>query len=195
MALHDESTGDRLFRQHLESRGPHHPSSKMNHPKQSEDLGQMLKRPSEPSRKFTSPTFPSLKSTEGHQDYSAALTYLVKWARRHIENSTTRYDLHHQIDWDAEYDPPPRTFKPLYFLQQPGQARYSPQRPPRELDAQYWKDDGGLASAQALLIDTETMEQELRDWAKLQGKNGRLCPDVYMVNGERSGGWTLLVDS
>ena len=111
------------------------------------------------------------------------------------DESAIHHGLHRHTDWDAEYDPLPRTFKPLYFLQQPGQPRYSPQKPTRELDAQYWKDNGDLASAQALLIDTETMEQELRDWAKLQGKNGRLCPDVYMVNGERSGGWTLLVDS
>ncbi|CAF9940145.1 MAG: hypothetical protein HETSPECPRED_002178 [Heterodermia speciosa] len=184
----DESLYDRLSRQYPESRGP-------PHPKQSEDVGQIFNGPLEPSQKFTSPTFPPLKSTEGQKDYSAVLKYLIGWARRFIRINNTRDGLLCCTGWDAEYKPLPRTFKPLYFLQQPGQPRHSPQGPTREFDAQYWEDDGSLASARALSIDTEKMEQELRDWAKLQGKNGRLCPDVFMVNGERSGGWILLVDS
>ena len=84
---------------------------------------------------------------------------------------------------------------PGYFLQPDAPAaQFQISGLEAPVPARYWPDEGPLVPATAVWISTEAQEKQLEAWAKKQGRNGRLCPETYMVGEEQVFGWILLVD-
>ena len=99
------------------------------------------------------------------------------------------------MDWDGRVPLRPfRTFRPNWFLQPSQGRKFSLPELGAEVPAQTWANDGSHIYTTAVWIPSEEVENKLRDWAKQQGKHGRLSPCTYFVNGERSGGWKLTID-
>ncbi len=49
-------------------------------------------------------------------------------------------------------------------------------------------------TATAVMIPSEAQSNDLGEWAKRQGKEGRLCPDLFLVGEQRVVGHVLVVD-
>ena len=101
------------------------------------------------------------------------------------------------LDWDGKKpNPPPKPFKAFYFLQPASaQQQFHATGVGAPAAGQYWKDDGTLAPATAVMIPSEAQNNDLRAWAKKQGRSGRLCPDVFLVGGKKVNGQVLVVSS
>ena len=98
------------------------------------------------------------------------------------------------MDWDGKRPPAaPKPFKPFYFLQPASAQQYQSPGLAAPENARYWASNGSLASAKTVMIASETQRSSLKEWAKKQGKNGRLCPDVFMVGDKKVVGETLIV--
>ena len=143
------------------------------------------------------PTPPKSSTDQAHFNTSADSLDLDPTTAAQIKQSDFVYEnvLRH-LDWDVKHpNPPPKPFKPFYFLQPASaQQRFQAAGLGTPVAAQYWAKDGALAPATGVMIPSEAQDNELRAWAKKQGRRGRLCPDVFIVGEQKVEGQVLVVD-
>ena len=173
---------------------PHAQPGKQNVPAQSSAVPPRSNRPAA-SQKPSGPPASTAKPPPEQPNAPLEPMALDPTTAAQVKQSDEVYEkvLRH-IDWDGKRPPaPPKPFKPFYFLQPASAQQYQSPGLAAPENARYWADNGSLASAKTVMIASEAQRSSLKDWAKKQGRNGRLCPDVFLVGDKKVVGEKLIV--